>query len=125
MGSSKSCNGWKWVEMSGNGSKLSEMGPEWIRNGSKLSEMGPEWIRNGSKLSEIRFRAYNFVQISPAYGPITRCNFGVYIFTVEMNHVKAQLMVSSVIGAKVFRMAIQFKHFSDKKEQLQMKCYKS
>ena len=37
LGSSKSCNGSKWVEMSRNGSKLSEMGPDnqiWVRNGS-------------------------------------------------------------------------------------------
>ena len=42
--------GWKWVEMSRNGFKLSEISPnsqKWVMN---ESEMGPDyqkWIRNG------------------------------------------------------------------------------
>ena len=71
MGSSKSCNGSKWVEMSLNGFKLSEMCPDipkWVRNGIRLPEMAPDFVfsemrqklkrngqitRNGSGIDQI------------------------------------------------------------------------
>ena len=46
-------NEWKWVQITRNGSKLSEIGQEWIRNGSKLPEMDPnyqKWVKNGSEM---------------------------------------------------------------------------